>query len=288
MLKIPKGFVHLLLLVVITIIGVSGLLYYSWQKGLINTTPPKNTTPIPTINIDETANWKTYINNEFGFEFKYPERIDVIQYHDNLTSKRASPVLSLILKSPEVSPDYQIPYNESEYQQYEDRYFFSSLSIFEVKVEKNLLENIKALYSTPSIDPQKTEFEIMEQVIEPYLGLPSNALIFVGATKETPQKAVFFPNEKGYLYVISLSGGAGGTGSIYSPTAEKIFDQILSTFEFIDEETGFVCPESKIIDCGPCMEEPCPYFEPQYCSKGSAQYNWILENCPGVEIKGLD
>jgi len=28
------------------------------------------------INLDETADWKTYTNEEYGFEFKYPEKID--------------------------------------------------------------------------------------------------------------------------------------------------------------------------------------------------------------------
>jgi len=50
----------------------------------------------------------------------------------------------------------------------------------------------------------------------------------------------------------------------------------------------FECPDTKVLDCSPCTQEPCPEFYPQYCSKGSAQYNFIIENCPGVEIVGLE
>ena len=76
----------------------------------------------------------------------------------------------------------------------------------------------------------------------------------------------------------------------------EIFNQILSTFQFIDPmdnqdgevDYGFECPDSKILDCSPCTKSPCPMYFPMYCSKGSPQYNWILKNCPDVTIIGLE
>lgn len=67
---------------------------------------------------------------------------------------------------------------------------------------------------------------------------------------------------------------------------KEVAKQILSTFQFIDN--GFICPDTKIIDCTPCEGGPCPLMFPAYCSKGSAQYNWIVENCPDVTIVGLE
>ena len=50
----------------------------------------------------------------------------------------------------------------------------------------------------------------------------------------------------------------------------------------------FVCPEPGTLDCTPCTEGVCPSFDPAYCSKGSAYYNFIMENCPDVEIVGIE
>ncbi|OGM24498.1 hypothetical protein A2715_01070 [Candidatus Woesebacteria bacterium RIFCSPHIGHO2_01_FULL_39_32] len=67
-----RGFVHLFLLFVIVLIGIGGLLYYSWQKGLIKTTPTSSRSPIPTSRKDEAEDWKTYFSNVWKYTFKYP------------------------------------------------------------------------------------------------------------------------------------------------------------------------------------------------------------------------
>ena len=56
------------------------------------------------------------------------------------------------------------------------------------------------------------------------------------------------------------------------------------TIEFVDQNSGFVCPQQKTIDCTPCTGSMCPLSDPQYCHKGTPQYNWIMDNCPDVEI----
>ncbi|KKR30377.1 MAG: hypothetical protein UT61_C0008G0033 [Candidatus Woesebacteria bacterium GW2011_GWA1_39_8] len=70
--KNQKGFAHLFLVVVIVIIGLGFLIYYSLQKGLIKTIPSNKFSLTPTTSIDETADWKTYRSEKYGFEFKYP------------------------------------------------------------------------------------------------------------------------------------------------------------------------------------------------------------------------
>lgn len=58
---------------------------------------------------------------------------------------------------------------------------------------------------------------------------------------------------------------------------ETIFNQILSTFKFIDEQS-FVCPEETIIDCVPSVDGPME----KYCAPDYAE--WIGENCSDMKI----
>ena len=90
------------------------------------------------------------------------------------------------------------------------------------------------------------------------------------------------------IYVINFDNDQGGLEIYVSKSEDKqqIAEQILSSFEFTDGE--FVCPDTNIIDCTPCTGGPCPLMFPAYCSKGSAQYNWIVENCPDVTFIGLE
>ncbi|KKR30382.1 hypothetical protein A2715_01075 [Candidatus Woesebacteria bacterium RIFCSPHIGHO2_01_FULL_39_32] len=88
--KNSKGFAHFFLVVVIVVIGIGGLLYYSWQRGLIKTKPNQEISPTPTVSSNETADWKTYINSDYGFQFSFPPNlaanhdIKEEQYYDNL------------------------------------------------------------------------------------------------------------------------------------------------------------------------------------------------------------
>ena len=78
-----KGFANIILIVVIVaIVAVGGYFIFSKKSGPITqqptpthteTTVPTKTpvSPTPTPK-DETANWKTYTNAQYGFEFKYP------------------------------------------------------------------------------------------------------------------------------------------------------------------------------------------------------------------------
>ncbi|KKQ84423.1 MAG: hypothetical protein UT08_C0018G0029 [Candidatus Woesebacteria bacterium GW2011_GWB1_38_8] len=46
--KNDLGFAHLFLIVVALVLAIGGLIYYSWQKGLIKTTPNQEPSPTPT------------------------------------------------------------------------------------------------------------------------------------------------------------------------------------------------------------------------------------------------
>lgn len=95
------------------------------------------------------------------------------------------------------------------------------------------------------------------------------------------------------LVLAILAFGIGGYFIYkYRPNKTEVvtIPLIINPDDPVDDDTTatFECPETKILDCTPCTEPVCPGFFPQYCSKGSAQYNFIIENCPDVEIVGLD
>ena len=47
--------------------------FYIWEKGgLLPALPSSTVSPTPTATPDPTADWKTYTNTQYGFEFKYP------------------------------------------------------------------------------------------------------------------------------------------------------------------------------------------------------------------------
>ena len=57
----------LIVVLIVAVVGLAGVLVWqNWGKAepIVD-----NRLPI----IDETANWKTYTNNKYGFEVKYPE-----------------------------------------------------------------------------------------------------------------------------------------------------------------------------------------------------------------------
>jgi len=75
-----------ILLVVIGLLFVVGAVYTGMQISkkrtpvVLPTAPPPEVRPIeasPTSIPDETANWKTYSNQKYGFEFKYPQNFQI-------------------------------------------------------------------------------------------------------------------------------------------------------------------------------------------------------------------
>lgn len=75
MLK-QRGFANILILLVIVAIAAVGTAYYfgfdhGFEKSVKNIAP----TASPSPSTDETANWKTYSNEEYGFSFKHPNLI---------------------------------------------------------------------------------------------------------------------------------------------------------------------------------------------------------------------
>lgn len=79
-----KPLIGILALLIVIILGVAGYFYFQnqeLQKKMIQTLP--TTTPFPSATTDPTANWKTYINNQIGISFSYPQ--ELIYSYDKFT-----------------------------------------------------------------------------------------------------------------------------------------------------------------------------------------------------------
>lgn len=80
-----KGFAVVYLVVGILILGViSGAFYLQSKEALLHpqpsAVPAQSLQPVPSIVPDETTNWKTYTNKTIGYEFKYPNSLEVTEF----------------------------------------------------------------------------------------------------------------------------------------------------------------------------------------------------------------
>lgn len=72
-----KGFANIILIVVIVAVFVGVVGYFVFGKKSEQATQQQQTTT-QTKPKDESANWKSYRNEEYGFEFKYPTGWEII------------------------------------------------------------------------------------------------------------------------------------------------------------------------------------------------------------------
>lgn|SRR3989344_2294118 len=103
-----KGFVPILILILIVVVGIAGGAYYfgydhGWEKSLDKQNPNIYSSPGPTGNKptpspDETANWKTYTSEKLkdvsfeSFSIKYPSNwiLDIRRIEPDLLSVKLS------------------------------------------------------------------------------------------------------------------------------------------------------------------------------------------------------
>lgn len=93
-----KGFANTILVVVIIILAGIGGYYFLKKPAKVVVSPTPTATP--TVTVNPTANWKTYTNNQYGYEFKYPNNYSVSTTGStNIASLVSSPYVSIEVRN---------------------------------------------------------------------------------------------------------------------------------------------------------------------------------------------
>jgi len=223
---------------------------------------------------DETADWKTYRNEEYGFELSYPSKY-IIQdrrilplsdqemeglptcyrdfYEATKTLRRLSD--AEIRTSEEIEPKDRVQIDIRVYNNSNNLIINNWLDVWDSLRYNN----------TTSCDLKGTENIINREDFS--LGTLRGIQGFSGCCGGCERQVFFSKNDK--IYNVSLYGGnPGGKGckdddccSGFSSIEKPIFNQMLSTFKFIEEFCGTSSYGSCVsnLDCtaGGCSGQVC-------------------------------
>lgn len=124
--KLLKWLTAGLIILLFTTTSIFAYKYYQLKQQLNKTQPsPANkiTTTSPSPITDPTANWKIYINSEYGYSIKYPQTFKTQVLAAGAGEKEASPdVRNLFIYNPETKDPYLNRYINLEFLQLEPTY----------------------------------------------------------------------------------------------------------------------------------------------------------------------
>jgi hypothetical protein len=203
--KIEKAIKYLAVLAIVALV-VGGIL--AWQK--VQTFNLKLSSE---LKLDETANWKTYTNEKYGFQFKYPADTDIFSESDK-------PVEMGVLLVPPNSSSTNVTVYELKQEAGQRPY---NEPLFKVEV---VTENISAIdwfnknYSTWSFEPLK---EISFKDRKSFEAKGKKAIGSTGLELASYYKILII-EEENFLIVITQS------------QQTKFLDDIFNTFILINRE----------------------------------------------------
>ncbi len=104
------------ILIILAVVVVASVVYFAFvnkspqvaqQTSTPTPTKTSQATKSPTATVNPTADWKTYTNTQYGFEFKYPTRMSEKSFPDWLTTFTAGSggSVGLNIKSGTLSKD---------------------------------------------------------------------------------------------------------------------------------------------------------------------------------------
>ena len=213
-----KGFTAILILVgILVIVGIAGGAYYFFQKspkygmGFIPTPPEiieQVRTATPSSFPNETANWKTYTNTKLGYSFKHPS-----EWVNCFGGGETDTMIYLCSAS-----TYPFDYIWTSFMDNPHNLTFQEIAT------QDLPDGIKNNFKYTTVTMGKNLLYITRS-------LP--------ARKES-EHVFFKTSNNGYIGIAyQPNNGASGFTATYS--SYKIFNQILSTFKFLDQNTNS-CP----------------------------------------------
>jgi len=203
MSKKRKGFSTILVVAIVLVVIAGGFLTWQYWPEPADNEQPETEEPITDEEIDETANWQVYRNNEYGFEIKYPNDIIVKDWTDGTPNWK---VLIYIGENIDIGDGAVM-----------------------IGIEQGI-NNLNDLYEK-SFDP-KIQNQNLEDVVIGRNSYAAKKFILKSASNELIGKEVnsvsYFVEYFGTLYTITYD-------KISQPLmSEEVFDQMLSTFRFLD------------------------------------------------------
>ena len=226
-----KGFAPILVvlgLISILVIVFFGLKYYvkTHSIPIDENTPilaqeqtlPPETSPIP---FDETASWKTYRNEKLGLSFKYPQSLELGEGNNKISFNNykeigLSPTETARSDMADIAIHIQIEIEPVD----------SQITLEEYLDKKYPAEDEKWEFS--SLQKQRST-GIMRDI---RIGAEAGFISEEGMLWENIQRTAWVKRDS--QIVTFTATGCCDTGSEPSEIAEKTFDQILSTFKFLD------------------------------------------------------
>jgi len=250
----------------LVIIGVLAVLlltlgsgYYVLQSQTQKPTPSptlvSTVSPSPAPTTDPTANWKTYKNSKYGFEVQYPTDWYAKEYQD---------FFLLFGKSPEPKELFPLIHP------WPDLYIATSTTLLtEQELNKSNIEQ-GATIEGQSLNQRK-------YTVTTFAGVKANQRVGLSSgLVDSNQITQISFNHNNYGWTISYPN------TDYKGNHLAIYDQILSTFKFTDqndlssvtqETNGFpIFPNAEFINKN--VEAPCQGETSGFTTCNSTTYTW--------------
>lgn len=197
-----SGFAHMLLLILVVVLVAAGG-WWMWSNTLPNVGVDENPTQQPTLVEIETKDWNTYHNNTFNFSFNYPGSLNAHELEFGM----------IVVTKKEIDTNTKDPAELS-----------GPITI--------LVDNTQTSVANLGDAKRKVEEEFSSENMS-----GEHEKITIGKT--TAYKTTIESENSVYVTVLFEKNNYVYTilyiEEILSPEIDKeTFDQILSTFEFVD------------------------------------------------------
>lgn len=262
-----KNFLKITVLLTAILLITAGVFYAGVQISrkqtpvVLPTAPPPNIKPTetyPTSIPDKTANWLTYKNEKYGFEFKYPPELILKQDPKALISFIDNSIKTQRLS---VSADITVNY----------------LEVYPNTDFRDILMN-DIVYDGSGLRPET--FDKFQQF---QYGQTVFYSIMSGLFEGVLSVNYYALNKNDIIAFYLVSSPVDWTNPQYDPEQNSLnqkLKKILSTFKFSNQsQSKFTCPQGGWVDCMPIMDEA----KKLACS--SEAENWYKTNCP--DFKGF-
>lgn len=231
------------ILLVAILLLVAGLVYAGMQlekrKVKVWVEPPLiEITSEPTGISDETANWETYSNTEYGFKFKYPASFFLKNFAED-SNNNVVMISDVKIEDPYISPES----------------CFKVLIAFENNPKRFTFEDfVKEKNSEPDRGQgYYLSSEVKRNIEGREVYYMKDAYCVINCSH-----AVIPHKDKFWVFTYS-------SGQESKQHQLPLFDQILSSFKFIDEKNMFSCTIDN--DCGlnicDCRAERKEFISPE-------------------------